>query len=364
MPLQIDGASIGEVYVGADPIGEGWVWDGAGWLQVFSAVSLPTAAGLVTTSSVTYPLDRDNVMTGWTVDPMRPETGLFDNGIRSDGDGFVHLVLTGSVGRTNGTQRASLTVNGATVATVTLSSGSFRVSVDVELSAGDVVRAVFRPSSSYFGSDRVESGATLALLPYFEDPAIAVGRGPMSAGDSFAGASGNITSRGWLDRAYGSTTFDASNGAVSPGTTSVREMNCYVLDAPLPSADHWVRARVASLPSSSTKLGVAARFDMATDNAILGKFGPTTWEVRYGVTDTTSSGTVLASGDLPAALAVGDFVEVRTEAGVLWLLVNGAVVEYVRVDGVGIAGDRAGVSIDNRSAGSLTQYESGPVSAR
>lgn len=79
MPLQVGGDVIGAVYVGASPISEGWLWDGAAWSQVYSSAPPFGDGRLVKAGNQTFPASTWTRVRGWDVEGL---VTADDDGVR------------------------------------------------------------------------------------------------------------------------------------------------------------------------------------------------------------------------------------------------------------------------------------------
>ncbi|OZF41932.1 hypothetical protein [Rhodococcus sp. 14-2470-1a] len=158
MPLSVDGRKIGGVHVGAQAIGEGWVWDGSSWSQVFSSVPpevSPMGMWLTETATFTTTITKLGPMAAMS---DRPDTAIVDNMLVADGPGVrtlhVRIVWSGTYMPTyyvykNGERLASDT---ATIP-------------DVPIAAGDQFWVSARNG---FGSGRATGGSETSTYLYWD----------------------------------------------------------------------------------------------------------------------------------------------------------------------------------------------------
>ncbi|MBM4707914.1 hypothetical protein GS982_01440 [Rhodococcus hoagii] len=176
--------------------------------------------------------------------------------------------------------------------------------------------------------------------------------------DNFQGSSGNLTSRGWTDRAYSTGIFTVSNGAVTQDTATHRQGNMYYYNTPMNASAVWGEVRLVTIPSNNTDtVGVCLGVDDTT--AVFGKVTTTGWRVTVCTTNSTSSETVLGSGALPAALRAGDILGFSIVGQQHCIFINGNKVgEYI---GASQVGPYAGIHLSTSAAGSVSDFRAGVV---
>jgi hypothetical protein len=81
MPLQVGGQAIAAIHYGSTPIAEGWIWDGAQWVPVFSTAVAFADSGMDKSGS--YAATQLN--TWLTLPSWVPRAGYADTTIESNG---------------------------------------------------------------------------------------------------------------------------------------------------------------------------------------------------------------------------------------------------------------------------------------
>lgn len=130
MPLQVGSDVIGAVFVGADPIAEGWVWDGESWSQVYSSAPAFGDGQLVKAGNQTFAASTWTRVRGWDVEGL---LSIDDDGVRVP-EGLSVTVSTTmqfeGTGTYNTTQQFRLMLGGVVLETMNRSwtnSGSVSI---------------------------------------------------------------------------------------------------------------------------------------------------------------------------------------------------------------------------------------------
>lgn len=94
MPLYLGSQKMGELYLGGTKVGEGWIWDGAQWVQVYAStrpvvsMKMQRTTGISLTSASVY--QKITGMSAVTADPYQG-TVVVDNELEANGDGSWKL---------------------------------------------------------------------------------------------------------------------------------------------------------------------------------------------------------------------------------------------------------------------------------
>lgn len=131
----------------------------------------------------------------------------------------------------------------------------------------------------------------------------------------------------WFDRAYGGSTYATDlDGAYQANSTTVRPMNIYYNNIPLPNLLQWATVEVVSPPSSDSE-GVGVYLRGADTTGLVIAFGTTTARIRSGTTNGTGTGTLFATFNLSSQVVAGDVVGAKItgspESATITLLRNG-----------------------------------------
>jgi|SRR5690606_11240261 len=146
MPIYSGSTKVENLHIGGTKVGEGWIWDGTTWVQVYSSVSPFAPSGMV--KSGTHALTGSWArVTGWTADPAYPGSTVVSNALAAQGGGPAKTVsaaipFTGANQFGGGGVRARLLRNGVVIGTGTAVSGASGTAsctvANVTVVAGDV----------------------------------------------------------------------------------------------------------------------------------------------------------------------------------------------------------------------------------
>jgi len=106
MPLYLESQKIGELYLGGTKVGEGWIWDGAQWVQVYASTRPVVSMKMQRTTA--FPLTSPSVyqkvtgMTAVTADPFGG-TAVVGDELEANGDGSWKLDVAITHGNTAST---------------------------------------------------------------------------------------------------------------------------------------------------------------------------------------------------------------------------------------------------------------------
>lgn len=90
MPIYSGGTKLGPLAIGGVTIGEGWIWDGTEWVQVYSSVPPFTPAGMNKNGTFSIPSSYTRThVTGWVPRPGFPDTVIDNSRLRMAGAGTV-----------------------------------------------------------------------------------------------------------------------------------------------------------------------------------------------------------------------------------------------------------------------------------
>lgn len=94
MPLYVGSQKVGEMYVGGTKVREGWIWDGAQWVQVYASTRPVVSMKMQRTTTYTLPTQDVYLkipgMTAVTVAPFEG-TVMIDDELEANGEGSWKL---------------------------------------------------------------------------------------------------------------------------------------------------------------------------------------------------------------------------------------------------------------------------------
>src|SRR5690606_34085227 len=81
MPIYSGSTKVENLYIGGTKVGEGWIWDGSQWVQVYSASVPFVPAGIDKNGNQTISINTWTRLTNWSVRSGFPDTVIVDHGI-------------------------------------------------------------------------------------------------------------------------------------------------------------------------------------------------------------------------------------------------------------------------------------------
>lgn len=90
MPIYMGSTKVENLHIGGTKVGEGWIWNGTEWVQVYSSVPPFTPAGMNKNGTFSIPSRNTRThVTGWVPRPGFPDTVIDSNCLRMAGSGTV-----------------------------------------------------------------------------------------------------------------------------------------------------------------------------------------------------------------------------------------------------------------------------------
>lgn len=143
MPIFNGSTPISELYVGSVEVGEGWVWDGSQWVQVYSGAPEFVQMGMDKSGQLALVRNVRTMITGWSVRAGYPDTVIDGNRIRVAGSTDVRVTARIDFPNAHSTvtQHRWIMHNGVEVAADSYAGfePSVTLTADIAVSNGDYV---------------------------------------------------------------------------------------------------------------------------------------------------------------------------------------------------------------------------------